>query len=92
MWRWKTECGRGRKAPFWSRTFSVLPPLAHGFKQQNGGGLRDIQGIDLAGHGDADGDLTVPDWAHTSVLSAHDQRTGATQIDLVALGELLAGR
>jgi hypothetical protein len=60
----------------------LLTPLAHGFKEENGSGLRDIQGIDLAGHGNADGKLTVPDWAYTSVLSAHDQRTGETQIDL----------
>ena len=59
-----------------------LTPLAHGFKQENGGGLRDIQGIDLASHGDADGALTAPDWTHTSVLSTHDQRTGEAQIKL----------
>ena len=70
------------------RTFSVLTPLAHGFKEENGGGLRDIQGIDLAGHGDADGALIVPDWTHTSVLSTHDQGTGETQI---ALGVALPG-
>ena len=59
-----------------------VDPLAYGFKEENGSGLRDIQGINLAGHGDTDGKLTVPDWAHTSVLSAQDQRTGETQIDL----------
>ena len=66
----------------WRRTFSALTPLAYGFKKENGGSLRDIQGINLAGHGNADGKLTVPDWAHTSVLSAQDQRTGETQIKL----------
>ena len=59
-----------------------LAPLAHGFKEENDGGLRHIQGIDLAGHGDADGALIVPDWTHTSVLGTHDQRTGETQINL----------
>ena len=70
------------KATFWRRTFSGLTPLAHGFKEENGGSLGDIQGVNLAGHGDADGKLTVPDWAHTRVLRAHDQRTGEPQIDL----------
>ena len=56
----------------------LLTPLAHGLKEENGGGLRDIQGIHLAGHGDADGKRTVPDWTHTSVLGTYDQRTGET--------------
>jgi len=59
-----------------------LAPLAHGFKEENDGGLRNIQGIDLARHGNADGALIVPDWTHTSVFSIHDQRTGETQINL----------
>jgi len=43
------------------RAFSVLTALSHGFKEENGGGLRNIQGINLAGHGDTDGKLTIPD-------------------------------
>jgi len=59
-----------------------LAPLAHGFKEENGSSLRDIQRINLAGHGDTDGKLAVPDWTHPSVLSAHDQCTGEMQINL----------
>jgi hypothetical protein len=40
------------------------------------------QGINLAGHGDADGKLAAPDGTHPHVLRAQDQRTGEPQIDL----------
>ena len=61
---------------------TLLAPLAHCFKQENRGRLGNIQGIDLPSHGDADGGRTVPDGTHPRVLSAHDECTGATQIDL----------
>jgi len=56
--------------------------LPHGFKQDNRGRLRDVQGIDLSSHGDTDGDGTVPRGAYTGVLCPQDQRAGEAQIDL----------
>ena len=64
------------------RPSALLAPLAYCFKQENRGSLRHIQGINLTHHGDAERDGAVPDGTHTRVLSADNECTGATQVDL----------
>jgi len=54
--------------------------LPHGFKQDDRGRLRHIQGIDLPSHRDADGGRTAPRGAQASVLCPQDQGAGEAQI------------
>src|SRR5262249_44326922 len=63
-------------------SLSCLATLPHGFKQDNRGCLRHVQGIDLPSHGNADGDRAVPRGAYTGVLCPQDQGAGEAQIDL----------
>src|SRR5262249_30246692 len=71
---------------FWLTAVALSPSashpaaLPHGFKQDDGGRLRDIQGIDLTRHGDADAGLTLPRGAYASVFCSKDQGTGETQV------------